>query len=57
MIFSIPSLSTFLVDLMNDQVGLPQVTLLNAEYRANCLPVMGLIMVGSFMAFFAFFAS
>jgi hypothetical protein len=57
MIFSIAASSAFLVDLMNEQVGLPQLTSLNAEYHAECLPVTGLIMTGSFMAFFASLAS
>src|SRR6267154_2656865 len=57
MIFSIAMSSRFLVDLMNDRVGLPQLTTLNAEYRADHLPVTGLIMIGSFMAFFVSLAS
>ena len=36
---------------------MPQLTMLNAVYHADCLPVTGLIVTGSFMAFFMFLAS
>jgi hypothetical protein len=53
MIPSTTESSMFLVDLMNDRVGFPQLTSLNAECRADSLPVAGLIIAGSLMALFA----